>query len=165
MSLGVTVVRIIVGVLFMGHGLQKLAGWFGGGGHKATAEAFESMGLKPGEVNATAAGLSETVGGGLLALGALTPVGCALVTGTMAVAIDTVHGPNGLWAANNGYEYNLVLTTIAFGIAARGPGPFSVDERPGLNVSGPAVAVGELALGLAGAAAIKRTMAGSAQAA
>lgn len=153
---GRTILRVIVGVLFAGHGLQKLAGWFGGHGLDATGQAFEGMGLTPGKKHAQAAGLSETVGGTLLALGALTPVASSMITGTMAVAIDKVHGKNGPWVTEGGFEYNLVLIAVALALAAEGPGPFSIDEKLGIEASGAAAALAALVLGVGGAAAVTR---------
>ena len=164
MRAGLAVLRLIVGVLFMGHGLQKLKGWFGGHGVEGTAQAFESMGLRPGKRHATAAGVSETLGGGLLALGALTPVGALLVTSTMAVAVDKVHGSNGPWVTEGGFEYNLVLMAAAFALAAEGPGSASVDDALGIEISGPVVALGQLALGLGSAYAVSRKGVGSEEA-
>src|SRR5690349_7308515 len=102
MRLGIAALRIIVGGLFVGHGLQKLAGWFGGHGPEATGQAFESMGLKPGKAHATAAGVAETAGGALLATGFLTPLASATLTGTMTVATERAHLPKGLWNQNQG---------------------------------------------------------------
>src|SRR3954453_2154053 len=97
MKLGIAVLRTVVGVLFMGHGLQKLKGWFGGYGPDATGQAFDGMGLKPGKAHATAAGASETAGGALLPTGLLTPLAGSMLTGTMTVAIERVHLRNGPW--------------------------------------------------------------------
>jgi putative oxidoreductase len=123
MRLGITVLRTVVGALFMGHGLQKLAGWFGGYGLKATGGAFEQMGLKPGVVHAGAAGTAETLGGALLMTGIATPAGEALVTGTMTTAIEKVHWQKGIWVTEGGFEYNLVLIAAAFAIADHDDGP------------------------------------------
>ena len=114
------------------------------------------MGLTPGRKHAQAAGLSETVGGTLLALGALTPVASSMITGTMAVAIDKVHAKNGPWVTEGGFEYNLVLIAVVLALAAEGPGPFSIDEKLGIETSGPAAALAALALGVGGAAAVSR---------
>src|SRR3954465_1671181 len=149
MRFGIALLRAVVGALFMGHGLQKLAGWFGGHGLEATANAFEGMGLRPGKVHATAAGVAETAGGALLVTGAATPLGAGMLTGTMAVAIKKVHLPNGIWAANGGYEYNAVLLAALCAIPAAGPGAVALDEER----AGPAWAVAEFAAGLLGAAA------------
>jgi putative oxidoreductase len=156
MGLGITALRAVVGTLFMGHGLQKLAGWFGGHGLDATGGAFEGIGLRPGKAHAAMAGVSETGGGLLLATGLLTPIGASAVTGAMTVAIAKVHAAKGVWVTGGGYEYNLVLIAAAFAITADGPGRFSLDERLGIRASGPAWAVAQLAAGALGATAVMR---------
>jgi putative oxidoreductase len=148
--LGMAVLRVVVGGLFMGHGLQKLAGWFEGHGLSATGESFESMGLRPGRAHATAAGASETAGGALLAGGLLTPLGASLLTGTMITAIRKVHAPNGPWVTKGGYEYNLVLLAAVFAISDAGPGKWSLDDELGIRWSGPGWAIGQLAAGAIG---------------
>jgi putative oxidoreductase len=150
MKLGMTVLRVVVGGLFMGHGLQKLAGWFGGHGLHATGQSFESMGLRPGKVHAASAGASETAGGALIAAGLLTPLGASLLSGTMITAIRKVHARNGPWAAEGGYEYNLVLLAAVFAITDVGPGEWSLDEALGIRVSGLGWAIAQLAAGAIG---------------
>src|SRR5437588_8716504 len=136
MNLGLLVLRVIVGLLFAGHGAQKLFGVFGGHGLRGTAGFFEGIGLKPGNVHATAAGLMEFGGGILLALGLITPVASAALVAVMTAAVITVHYAKGLWVTNGGYEYNLVLGTVAFALAAVGPGAWSLDNALGLSTPG-----------------------------
>jgi putative oxidoreductase len=155
MRLGMLVLRTVVGVLFMGHGLQKLRGWFGGHGIEGTGQFLESLGLRPGKKHATAAGAAETTAGALLTLGFLTPAAQAMVTGTMAIAIDKVHFRNGPWSAEGGYEYNLVLIASTFAVTSAGPGALSVDEALGIDTTGAGWALAGLGAGLAGAAALK----------
>ena len=145
-----TVLRVVVGGLFVGHGLQKLAGWFNGPGLDATAQGFDSMGLKPGKATAIAAGLSETGGGALLAAGVATPLAGAALVGTMTQAIRTVHGPKGPWNADGGWEYNAVLIAVILAIVERGPGSLSIDEAADREASGAAWALAALAAGVAG---------------
>ena len=109
MKIARLLLRLIVGVLFFGHGTQKLFGWFGGGGLDATAQAFEHLGMRPGRRNAIAAGTAEAAGGAALALGLATPLAASALTATMLTAINRVHLKNGPWASNGGYEYNVVL--------------------------------------------------------
>lgn len=154
MRLALAMLRMVVGTLFVGHGLQKLAGWFGGHGLKATGESFEQMGLTPGQPHAAAAGVAETAGGALLCAGLLTPLGASMVTGSMAVAVHKVHGKNGLWVEDGGFEYNLLLAAVAFALAAEGPGALSLDERLRTGRTGLPVALAELAAALAGAALV-----------
>ena len=140
MSIGSALVRGVVGPLFIGHGTQKLFGWFGGYGLEGTGGYFESLGLKPGRKHATAAGVAETVGGALVTLGALTPVGATLISGTMVTAIRKAHANNGPWVTNGGYEYNLVIVAAMAALAEHGPGAASVDEALFPNLKGPAMA-------------------------
>jgi len=150
MSFGIAILRAVVGGLFIGHGLQKLLGKFGGHGLDGTAGFFESLGLRPGKVHATAAGVAETGGGALLLLGAATPLGAAAVTGTMTVAIQKVHRPKGPWVSEGGYEYNAVLMAAVFAITAAGPGAFSLDRREW----GAGWAIAQLAAGVGGGLAL-----------
>ena len=152
MELGLLVLRVVVGALFVGHGAQKLFGVFGGPGVSGTAGFFEQVGLKPGRLHAIAGGVAELSGGALLALGLVTPLAALLVTAVMTAAILSVHLRNGLWSAANGYEYNLVLIAAAFAVAAVGAGEWSLDDVLGLDVAGAGWALGALGLGLLGGA-------------
>lgn len=126
LDLGLFLIRLVVGVLFIGHGAQKLFGWFGGYGLKGTAGWLESIGVRPGVVMAAIAGLGELVGGILFASGFLLWVGAFLIVATMVVAIATVHGKNGLWVTQDGFEFNLVLIVVAIGVALAGPGAYAI---------------------------------------
>lgn len=154
MKLGMVVLRATVGGLMIGHGTQKLFGWFGGHGPGATGEAFESMGLGPGKRNALAAGASEAGGGALLALGLMTPLAAARVVGAMATAMRVVHWSRGPWVADGGWEYNAVIVAAALAIADAGPGPLSLDAARGRERWGAGWALAALAAGAAGSAAV-----------
>jgi putative oxidoreductase len=106
----------VIGGLFIGHGTQKLFGWFGGHGPEGTGGFFESLGLKPGKPSAIAAGAAEAGGGALLATGVALPLAGAALTGTMTTAIRHVHAAKGPWSTDGGWEYNAVL--IAATLAA-----------------------------------------------
>src|SRR4051812_45420534 len=108
-AVGRLLLRLLVGGFFVGHGTQKLFGWFGGGGPEATGQAFESLGLRPGRRHALSAGAAEAGGGALIAAGLATPVAAASLIGVMVTAIRTVHWKNGPWVTDGGYEYNAVL--------------------------------------------------------
>jgi putative oxidoreductase len=127
MDIGLLMIRLVIGLTFMGHGAQKLFGWFGGYGLKGTGGWLESIGIKPGVTMALLAGLGEFVGGALFAAGFLTPVASILIAITMLVAIVKVHGPNGYWVTQNGFEYNLILLVVAIGVAFIGPGQYALD--------------------------------------
>jgi putative oxidoreductase len=127
LNLGLFIIRLVFGLSFVGHGTQKLFGWFGGHGIKGTGGWFESIGMKPGVTMAILAGLMELVGGLLFALGLLTPLAGILIALTMVAAIVKVHGVNGYWSTQNGYEYNLAILAVAIGIAITGAGAYSLD--------------------------------------
>lgn len=154
MKIGRLFLRLVVGGFFVGHGTQKLFGWFGGHGLDATAQGFEAIGLRPGRPNAIAAGAAEAGGGALLAVGLATPLAATALTGTMLTAIHRVHLKNGPWATNGGYEYNVVLIAAALALAEAGPGELSLDAALGRERSGPAWALAALAAGALGAVAV-----------
>ena len=131
MKIGRLLLRLVVGGLFVGHGTQKLFGWFGGNGLDATAQGFEHLGLRPGRQNAIAAGAAEAGGGALLAVGLATPLASSVLIATMLTAIHRVHAKNGPWTTNGGYEYNLVLIVAALTLAEVGPGALSLDGASG----------------------------------
>lgn len=151
MKIGRLLLRITVGILFFGHGTQKLFGWFGGHGLDATSESFEALGMRPGRRNALAAGAAEAGGGAAIALGLATPFAASVLIATMLTAINRVHLKNGPWATNGGYEYNLVLIAAVLALAEVGPGELSFDHLTGQERSGPGWALAALGLGAAGA--------------
>ena len=136
MDIGLLILRLAVGLTMAAHGGQKLFGWFGGYGIAGTGGFMESLGFRPGKVHATLAGLSELVGGLLIALGLLTPVGSALVLTVMVVAIGSVHLPKGFFVSDGGFEYNLVIMAAVVSLAFMGPGAYSLDAVQGLELSG-----------------------------
>jgi putative oxidoreductase len=152
MDLALLVLRVVVGLLFVGHGAQKLFGAFGGGGLEGTAGMFDNIGLRPGWLHARAAGAAEFGGGALIALGLFTPFAAAILIAVMATAVITVHGPNGIWNTNKGYEFNLVLAAVVFALAGAGAGSWSLDNAFGFDLQGAVWAIGALVVGLIGGA-------------
>jgi putative oxidoreductase len=151
MDLGFLIARLVIGLLIAAHGTQKLFGWFGGHGLKATGEFFGNLGFQPGRLYATSAGLGELVGGLLIALGFLGPVGPAILLAVMIVAAISVHWRNGLFATSNGIELPLLYGTAAVRFALAGPGRYSLDSLLGTHVEWtPALIWAALAVGLAG---------------
>jgi putative oxidoreductase len=164
MKVGRVAARLLIGGLFVGHGTQKLFGWFGGPGLEGTEQMMGALEMHPTRANALAAGLSETAGGALLMAGAATPVAASSLIGTMITAIRKVHQPHGPWAAEGGWEYNAVLIAALVSFIDSGPGEPSVDGALGRQEWGPGWALGGLAAGLAAsAAAIALGRRGSAQ--
>jgi putative oxidoreductase len=150
MSLGLLVLRVVVGLLFFGHGAQKLFGWFGGHGLSGTGQFFETMGFPQGKRQAFLAGFFEAAGGVLIALGLVTPFAAAALIAVMTVAIIKVHAAKGVWVTNGGFEYNAVLVAIVFALAGVGAGNWSLDHALSLNVHGTGWALGALVVGFLG---------------
>jgi putative oxidoreductase len=159
---GLLIIRLAIGVLLFAHGTQKLFGWYGGHGLDGTGGFMESLGHRPGRQMALAAGLSEAGGGLLIALGFLTPLGAAMVIGTMIVAAVSAHAPNGLWATNGGYELPMTYALVAAGLAFTGAGDWSVDSAADLewtNGWGPGLLAVVVALVSAGVVLTRRNRA------
>jgi putative oxidoreductase len=155
MTLGLLILRLLVGLTLAAHGSQKLFAWFGGGGLANTGAFFENaLGFRPGRTHATMAGLSEFGGGLLIAIGLFTPLACAAIVGVMAVAGWSAHRTNGFFITNGGYEYTAVLGGVAAALAFTGPGRFSFDHALGWNLSGAVWGFAAVILGGAGAVAL-----------
>ncbi|WP_416562370.1 DoxX family protein [Nocardia testacea] len=146
-DIGLLVLRAAFGLLFAAHGAQKLFGWFGGPGLAANNAGFEQMGFDPGSLFGTLAGLSELVGGLLLAFGMFTPLGAAMVLGTGIVIVHTGFGKGLL----GGYEMGLLFAVVAAAVAFTGPGRLSVDAGRPWARSGPAWGVISVTLAVAAA--------------
>jgi putative oxidoreductase len=151
MGLGKLVLRATLGGYFFGHGMQKLAGWFGGGGPEETAKMFEQIGLRPGRESALLAGAAEAGGGSLLALGLFTPAAVSMLTGVMTNAIRHVHWKNGLWNTDGGIELPVLVLGGLAALADSGPGRYSLDESFGVGLRGPVVTALAMGAGAAGA--------------
>ena len=106
---GLTILRIVVGIIFAAHGSQKLFGAFGGYGIAGTAQWMESIGLA-------------------LIIGLLVrPAALGLVFLSL-VAIFSVHISNGLFMTNNGYEFALALLGGSIAVLIEGAGKLSADR-------------------------------------
>jgi putative oxidoreductase len=145
-----TLLRVLIGGLFIGHGTQKLFGWFGGYGPDGTGQFFESIGLKPGRRNAMIAGASEAGGGALLAAGLFTPVAGTLITAVMAQAIRSVKMDKGPFAQDGGWELEALFAAAALTFVEIGPGPISLDHALDMEHSGTGWTLLALAAAIAG---------------
>lgn len=127
-SIAPLALRIAAGTIFVAYGAQKLFGAFGGYGLEGTGQWMESIGLTPGYLMALAAGSAEFFGGLLLIAGLFTRPTAIVLAFTMFMAIVTVHLPNGLFMANNGYAFGLSLLAISVSVAFSGAGRLSFDN-------------------------------------
>jgi putative oxidoreductase len=124
------ILRVVAGLTLAAHGYQK---FFSGGRIAGTGRWFDSIGMRPGRVHALAAAVTEVGAGLLLAAGLLTALAGAAFVALMLVAAWTVHRANGFFSVKSGWEYNLVLATIAAAVATTGAGAYSVDSALGLT--------------------------------
>jgi putative oxidoreductase len=128
MDVGLLILRVVVGLLFVGHGAQKLFGWFGGKGMSGHTALIEKLGIRPARFWAVISALGESLGGLGLTAGLLTPLAATALIGSMLVVIVRVSWPRGLWNTNGGIEWPLVLATVAFVVGLTGPGIYSLDQ-------------------------------------
>ncbi|SRR5579883_2463057 len=166
-SVGLLILRVVIGLTLAGHGAQKLFGWFGGPGFTKMQQSLGAQGFKPAWFWTALVVLGELGGGLSLAFGFLTPLGAAGVFGAMTMAIFKVHWPNGFWNSNRGYEFPLSLLAAAVALGFAGPGRFALDTLLGITFPSPllfiVLAAAALLVDLAGLA-ISRAPAPAAQA-
>jgi putative oxidoreductase len=121
-SWGITVLRVVVGVVFLGHGAQKLFEW----GFHGTVARFGAMGVPVPPVSAAIVTAVELIGGSALVIGLLTRWAAALNGFDMMVAILLVHLKNG-FLKPGGFEHPLTLLAACIALVVLGPGAASVD--------------------------------------
>jgi putative oxidoreductase len=148
--------RITLGGYLAAHGAQKLFGVFGGHGIEGTAGFFESVGLEPGRPHAIAAGVAETLGGTLTALGLAGPVGPITIASTMGVAAGTVHRDQGPFNTDGGPELPIMNAAASALVAVAGPGRLSLDRALGLRVPPKLVALVAAGAAITSAALVTR---------
>lgn len=121
--------RLALGLVMVGHGAQKLFGWFGGYGLEGTGQFFaETLGLQPGVLMAAMAGGGEFFGGLFVLVGLFTRPAAAVLAFTMFMAIVTVHS-SAFFLSNSGMEYVLTLLLASVALVISGGGALSVDKK------------------------------------
>jgi putative oxidoreductase len=154
MNVGLFLIHVVAGLVVAAHGSQKLFGVFGGHGPEGTGRFMEALGLRPGRPHAVVAGTAELVGGLLLATGLFVPGAAALIGATLLVAARTAHAGKGPWNSEGGWEYVVVLSTVAVGLAFNGAGTWSLDHAIGWDVSGLWWGVGAAVVAVIGGVAV-----------
>jgi putative oxidoreductase len=120
-STGVLVLRVVVGVTFLLHGLDKL------GDLSGAEQLFASLGIPAPGLMAPFVAVTETVGGVLLIAGLATPLVGAALAIDMLVALLTAHIGQGFFVRDGGIELALLLGGASLGIGITGAGRFSLD--------------------------------------
>jgi putative oxidoreductase len=128
-NLGMLILRVIVGLTLSAHGWAKLTK---GARLPGLAGWFDSMGMRPGKLHAPIAAYTELLSGIGLALGLLTPFSALAMVAVMAVAGWTVHRTH-FFVLDEGFEYTLVIATVAVATAVVGPGKWSIDGALGIH--------------------------------
>ena len=121
---GLLIIRLVLGLVFVMHGWQKLAVF----GVAGTAGFMASLGLPFPTVNAVAIIAVELVGGLMLVAGAGTRIAGALLSFSMLVAVVTAHLASGFFLPN-GYEFALTMSLVSLAVVLTGAGRYSVDAR------------------------------------
>ncbi len=137
MSVGILILREVVGLTLAVHGTQKLFGWFGGNGFTRLTKGFEQQGFMPTWLWASLVIVGEAGGGLSLALGFLTPLGAAGILGAMFMATVKVHWKNGFIISKGGIEYTLVLMAASITVGLAGPGSLALDALLGISFPEP----------------------------
>lgn len=125
--------QVIVGLVFMMHGSQKLLGAFGGGGISGTTAFFQKFAISPSPFWAWVVALLEFFGGLSILLGFLTRIWTSLIVIEMIVAIVKVNYARGFFFDKGGWEIPLMFGAAVLALALMGPGPLSIDRALGLE--------------------------------
>lgn len=134
---GLTILRVVVGIVFFVHGFQKLF-LMGFGG---VADIMEDLGVPAPGLFAVIVTLVELLGGLALILGLFTRLAAVPLAVDMLVATLTVHLPNGFSVVpNGGYEFTLVLMAAGAALAVAGPGEAALDRFLASRINSPALA-------------------------
>ena len=123
-SCGITVLRVVVGIVFFVHGLQKMFGF----GFYGVTGFMGSVGIPLPNVAAVIVTLVELIGGFALIIGLLTRWAAILNGFDMIVATLLVHWKNGFFMQKQGYEFTLTLLAACVALVLAGPGCFSIDR-------------------------------------
>jgi putative oxidoreductase len=129
MDLGLLLLRLALAAILYMHATQKLFGWFSGPGLDRQAQVFHNLGHRPGRQMVLLSAACELSGSALIALGLITPLGAAILAGTMMVAGGTLTLVKGtVWNVLGGGEYPLALAAVAVVLGFTGPGRWSIDS-------------------------------------
>jgi putative oxidoreductase len=150
-NLALLAIRVMFGVVMFAHGWKHLKALRAGPG---MANWFESLGLRPGPLQAFLVTYTELGAAVILVLGLFNPIGMAAVVSICLVAFSIHHRPHGFFTTNpgEGYEYVLTLSVVALAMGALGPGEWSLDHAFDIVIDGWDGLLLDAILGLGGTA-------------
>lgn len=128
-DIGLLIVRLALGAIFIAHGAQKVFGAFGGQGLEGAVSGMAKTGI-PAFLVYTAA-FTEFFGGIAMVVGLFSRVAGLGLAIVMLVAMVKIHLPNGFFLASMGYEYNLALLAMSLLIVFAGPGRLAIADIEG----------------------------------
>lgn len=128
-DVAVLVLRVVLGVIFLAHGMQKVFGAFGGGGIEAVAAMTGQLNFMPALFWAWVLSISEAVGGAFLILGILPRISAAAIAVIMLVAILKVHASKGFFMMQGGFEYQMLILAVSIFLMMAGAGRFSIYNK------------------------------------
>ena len=122
------ILRVFLGIMFTGHGLQKAFGLFGGRGINGFAKMLAHLGIAPALFFAYLVTFVELVGGIFLVLGVFVRIFASLLLFDMIVAIFTVHISKGFFLPG-GFEFNFIIVSVCISLILLGPGKYSITDK------------------------------------
>lgn len=131
-DLALLMLRALLALVFVSHGVQKLVPGIGGSSPEHEAARFEKAGIRPAREMALLTGVLQAGSGVLLLVGLLTPLAAFVLGATMVVAALRAHDGRGFFIQNGGYEYNLALVVVSLALILAGAGSYSLDAALGL---------------------------------
>ncbi|ASO22382.1 putative membrane protein YphA (DoxX/SURF4 family) [Actinoalloteichus hoggarensis] len=130
-DVGLLLLRLVLGGVFLAHGAQKVFGLFGGPGIDGFAAYLTQSGFHQAELLAWVTGVTELAGGALVVLGLATPLAAAGLLAIMANVILLRFAEGFFLTADGGFEFEAVLAGLAAALIFAGPGRAALDNgRP-----------------------------------
>ena len=150
MNSGLLLLHVFLGAALAAHALQKLLVFKPAG----TAAYLDGLGFPAPRLFARLVIVNELVGGVLVALGLLLPLGAAILASTMLVASRTDHRGKGWFITGSGSELVLTNAVVAVALATIGGGRYSLDRALSLDLTGPGWGIAAAVAAASGAALV-----------
>ncbi len=129
LDLGILVLRLALGIMFVAHGLQMAFGLFGGSGVKGFSQMLSGLGFAPAILWAYVASYTVLLGGLLVIAGVQTRLAAALLLIFILTAGVSVHLHKGFFLSNGGFEYTFIIAAICLALILLGPGKFNIFNK------------------------------------